>query len=321
MNTVCIMVIYHKGSRMAGRIFRKVRLTIVTEGMTAMMDQLDGYPNSPREQHITLPELVRQHDQSRLGSVAGGTKIGIRNLDFFYGDFPALKHIGLDIGDRGVTALIGPSGCGKSTLLRTLNRLYDLYPDQHATGTIMIGGRNILDRDIDLKRLRANIGMIFQVSTPFPMSIFGNIAFGVSEHFRVSRAECKERVETALRGAALWDEVKDVLGRPASALSGGQQQRLCIARAIALEPEILLFDEPCSALDPISTARIEDLIDHLARRYCVVIVTHNMQQAARVADVTAFMYLGEVIEAGKTEQMFVNPADQRTRDYVTGRFG
>lgn len=291
------------------------------KGTIGMMDRIDGGLVSVRGKNNTLSELARRHDQSHMGTVAGATTISIRNLDFFYGENQALKHIDLEIGDHGVTALIGPSGCGKSTLLRTLNRLYEFYPGQRATGEIIIGGRNILDPGTDLKRLRANVGMTFQISTPFPMSIFENIAYGISLHFKASRAECKRRVEKALRGAALWDEVRDILWKPAVSLSGGQQQRLCIARAIALEPEILLFDEPCSALDPISTARIEDLINDLARRYCVVIVTHNMEQAARVADFTAFMYLGEVIEVGKTEQIFIKPKDKRTGDYVTGRFG
>jgi phosphate transport system ATP-binding protein len=274
-----------------------------------------------RGQQISLPTLVRYQSASHQDVVAGSAKVSIRNLDFFYGTKKALSHINLEIGDCSVTALVGPSGCGKSTLLRTLNRLYELYDDQRATGEIIIAGQNILGLGTDLKRLRANVGMTFQTSTVFPMSIFENIAFGISMHFKANRAECRRRVEQALRGAALWDEVKDILQKPAGSLSGGQQQRLCIARAIAMEPEILLFDEPCSALDPISTARIEDLVHELARSYCVVIVTHNMQQAARVADVAAFMYLGEVIEAGKAEQIFVNPRNERTRNYVTGRFG
>ncbi len=269
---------------------------------------------------MTLADLANRHKHSRLDAVHT-TKIRIRNLDFFYGKQQALRHINLEIGDRSVTALIGPSGCGKSTLLRSLNRLYELYPGQRATGEIVIDGRNILDPATDLGCLRLNVGMTFQTSTAFPMSIFGNIASGISVRFRVQRTECELRVERALRGAALWDEVKDILGTPAAFLSGGQQQRLCIARVIATEPDILLFDEPCSALDPISTARIENLIDELAERHCVVIVTHNLQQAARVADRTAFMYLGEIVEVGKTAEIFGNPKDQRTRAYVTGLFG
>jgi phosphate transport system ATP-binding protein len=286
-----------------------------------MMDQINVQPTAVRDKQISLPELAHWRNESGPDVVAGAMKVSIRNLDFFYGEKKALNHINLEIGDRRVTALVGPSGCGKSTLLRTLNRLYDLYEGQRATGDIIIAGRNILDPGTDLKRLRANVGMTFQASTVFPMSIFANIAFGISMHFGANRAECRRRVELALRGAALWDEVKDILREPAGALSGGQQQRLCIARAIAMEPEILLLDEPCSALDPISTARIEDLIHELARSYCVVIVTHNMQQAARVADVAAFMYLGEVIEVGNAKQIFVNPRNERTRNYVTGRFG
>ena len=296
-------------------------LVNVTKGRTDTMDQINVKPTSVKGQQISLPAIVRYHNASHQDVVAGSMKVSIRNLDFFYGTKKALNHINLEIGDRSVTALVGPSGCGKSTLLRTLNRLYELYEDQHATGEIIIAGHNILDPGTDLKRLRANVGMTFQTSTVFPMSIFANIAFGISMHFGANRAECRRRVEQALRGAALWAEVKDILRKPAGSLSGGQQQRLCIARAIAMEPEILLFDEPCSALDPISTARIEDLIHELARSYCVVIVTHNMQQAARVADVAAFMYLGEVIEAGNAEQIFVNPRHERTRNYVTGRFG
>ncbi|MCW6512144.1 phosphate ABC transporter ATP-binding protein [Lichenifustis flavocetrariae] len=258
---------------------------------------------------------------ARLGCIESGIKISIQNLDFFYGTTQALRHITLDIEDRSVTALVGPSGCGKSTLLRCLNRLYDLYPGQHATGEILMDGKNILDPGTNLEQLRADVSMVFQASTVLPMSIFDNVALPIGVLFQAPRSDRERMVETALRDAAIWDEVKDILTTPAASLSGGQQQRLCIARAIGTGPAILLFDEPCSALDPISTAHIEALIGELAKRFCVVIVTHNMQQAARVADVTAFMYLGDLVEVGKTEQIFSNPKDPRTRDYVTGRFG
>lgn len=249
------------------------------------------------------------------------TKVDIRNLDFFYGPFQALKNVSLSLKDRHVTALIGPSGCGKSTLIRVINRLHDLYPDQRAMGQVLIDGEDILQEGIDLNRLRARIGMTFQRATPFPMSIYENIAFGIRLHHQLPKADMDGRVEAALRGAALWDEVKDILRKSALALSGGQQQRLCVARAIALEPEILLFDEPCSALDPVSTSRIEDLIDELRKRYCILIITHNMQQAARLSDHAGFMYLGELVEFGTAEDIFVRPRDPRTQAYVTGRFG
>jgi len=248
-------------------------------------------------------------------------KLEIRDLNFFYGDVQALKGINLAFPDRRVTALIGPSGCGKSTLIRVLNRLHDLYPDQRATGQVLLDGVDILAPGTDVSRLRARIGMTFQRATPLPMSIYENVAFGLRLHQDLPRSELDGRVEAALRGAALWGEVKDILkGNPAD-LSGGQQQRLCIARAIALEPEVLLFDEPCSALDPNSTMRIEDLIDGLKARYCIVIITHNMQQAARISDFVGFMYLGELVEFGTAEDIFVKPGDRRTQDYVTGRFG
>jgi phosphate transport system ATP-binding protein len=253
-------------------------------------------------------------------SAAAPVRLAMRDLDFFYSDFRALKRITLDIHDREVTALIGPSGCGKSTLLRTFNRIYSLYPEQRATGKVILDGRNILDSDIDLNELRARIGMVFQKPTPFPMSIYDNVAFGLRLNRR-SRAEIDVRVEEALRKAALWDEVKDKLKAPGTGISGGQQQRLCIARAIAQSPDVILFDEPTSALDPISTGKIEELIDELRADFTIVIVTHNMQQAARISQRTAFMYLGELIEAGPTSRMFMNPREKRTQDYVTGRFG
>ncbi|TAN17670.1 MAG: phosphate ABC transporter ATP-binding protein PstB [Rhizobiaceae bacterium] len=248
-------------------------------------------------------------------------KIETRNLRFYYGDTLALKGITLALGDRKVTAFIGPSGCGKSTLLRVLNRIYDLYPNQRADGEVLLDGRNILNRSEDLNLLRARVGMVFQKPTPFPMSIHENIAFGIRLYERLSKAEMDGRVEEALRRAALWSEVKDKLNASGLSLSGGQQQRLCIARTVAVKPEVILLDEPASALDPISTSKIEELIDELKRDYTIVIVTHNMQQAARVSDQTAFMYLGELIEFGDTEQIFTAPRDKRTQDYITGRFG
>jgi len=248
-------------------------------------------------------------------------KVLVRNLDFFYGDYQALKNITMPLHDRRVTAFIGPSGCGKSTLLRVLNRIYELYPGQRATGEVIVDGQNILSPGIDLNLLRARIGMVFQKPTPFPMSIYDNIAFGIRLYERLPSHELDERVESALRRAALWDEVKDKLRQSGLGLSGGQQQRLCIARAVAVRPEILLLDEPASALDPISTQRIEELIDELKTDYCIAIVTHNMQQAARSSDYTAFMYLGELIEFDETERIFTRPKQKHTEDYITGRFG
>ncbi|MFZ1418016.1 MAG: phosphate ABC transporter ATP-binding protein PstB [Burkholderiaceae bacterium] len=248
-------------------------------------------------------------------------KIEIRNLDFYYGKYKALKNINLTIPEKKVTAFIGPSGCGKSTLLRTLNRMFELYPEQRAEGEINFDGENILKSKLDIAILRAKIGMVFQKPTPFPMSIYENIAFGVRLFEKMSKGEMDERVEWALQKAALWTEVKDKLHQSGNGLSGGQQQRLCIARAIAVKPEVILLDEPCSALDPISTAKVEELIIELKEDYTVVIVTHNMQQAARVSDYTTYMYLGEMIEFGETRQMFMKPARQETEDYITGRFG
>jgi len=245
----------------------------------------------------------------------------IRNLNFYYGSFHSLKNINLDIKENSVTAFIGPSGCGKSTLLRTLNRMYDLYPGQRAEGQIMFNGKNILDPKQDLNLLRARIGMVFQKPTPFPMSIYDNIAFGVRLYEDLSRSEMDDRVEWALQKAAIWTEVKDKLGQSGLSLSGGQQQRLCIARGIAVKPAILLLDEPTSALDPISTGKVEELVTTLKSEYTVVIVTHNMQQAARVSDFTAYMYLGDLVEFGETEQVFFKPKRKETEDYITGRFG
>ena len=248
-------------------------------------------------------------------------KITIRDLNFFYGELKALKSISLPLYEHIVTAFIGPSGCGKSTLLRVLNRMYDLYPNQRATGDVLLDGMNILSPKQDINLLRARIGMVFQKPTPFPMSIYENVAFGIRLYERLPKSELDGRVETSLRRAAIWEEVKDKLAANGQSLSGGQQQRLCIARTVAVRPEVILFDEPCSALDPISTAKIEELIDELTDDYTIVIVTHNMQQAARVSEFTAFMYLGELVEFDSTSKMFTAPQDQRTQDYITGRFG
>jgi phosphate transport system ATP-binding protein len=249
------------------------------------------------------------------------SKLQVRNLEFFYGKFKALKDVNLEIATNMVTAFIGPSGCGKSTLLRTFNRMYELYPDQRAVGEILLDDKNVLSPRTDLYRLRAQVGMVFQKPTPFPMTIYENIAFGVRLYEKLARSAMDDRVEWALRQAALWDEVKDKLKQSGMSLSGGQQQRLCIARAIAVKPEVLLLDEPASALDPISTLKIEELIYELKRNYTIVIVTHNMQQAARVSDYTAFMYMGEMVEFDATNTIFTNPTKKQTEDYITGRYG
>jgi len=248
-------------------------------------------------------------------------EIQIRNLNFYYDKTQALKNINLDICKGKVTAFIGPSGCGKSTLLRTINRMYDLYPKQRAEGEVIINGENVLNDDVDTIALRANIGMVFQKPTPFPMSIYENIAFGVRMHEKLNRNQMDDRVEWALTKAALWGEVKDKLRQSGTSLSGGQQQRLCIARCVAVKPQVLLLDEPTSALDPISTMRIEELINELKQDFTITIVTHNMQQAARVSDYTAYMYLGELIEFDNTGRIFIKPKDKRTEDYITGRMG
>ncbi|MCP1273129.1 phosphate ABC transporter ATP-binding protein PstB [Gluconobacter albidus] len=247
--------------------------------------------------------------------------LAVRNLNFYYGENHALHDISVDFPARRVTAMIGPSGCGKSTLLRIFNRMYDLYPGQRATGEVMFDGRNILDHDLDLNILRARVGMVFQKPTPFPMSIYDNIAFGVRLHEKMNKADMDARVQDVLTRVALWNEVRDRLNAPASGLSGGQQQRLCIARSIATRPEVLLLDEPTSALDPISTARIEELLDELKEEFTIAIVTHNMQQAARCADQVAFFYMGRLIEVDSADRMFTNPKQQQTQDYITGRFG
>ena len=261
-------------------------------------------------------------ETKNAASLAGERiKMDVQNLNFYYGKFQALKNITLRVPEKKVTAFIGPSGCGKSTLLRVFNRMYELYPEQRAEGEVRVDGENILQSRDDVALIRAKIGMVFQKPTPFPMSIYDNIAFGVKLFEKLSRSAMDDRVEWALRKAALWNEVKDKLHQTGTSLSGGQQQRLCIARGIAVRPEVILFDEPCSALDPISTAKIEELIDELKHDYTVAIVTHNMQQAARVSDYTAYMYLGELIEFGDTDQIFVKPARKETEDYITGRFG
>ena len=248
-------------------------------------------------------------------------KLRVRDLDFYYGQFHALKKVSLDVAEKKVTAFIGPSGCGKSTLLRTFNRMFELYPEQRAVGEITMDGENLLASKRDVSLIRAKVGMVFQKATPFPMSIYDNIAFGVRLFESLPKAQMDERVEWALQKAALWGEVKDKLNQSGASLSGGQQQRLCIARGVAVKPEVLLLDEPCSALDPISTAKIEELIEELKNDYTVVIVTHNMQQAARCSDYTAYMYLGDLVEFGETDQIFLKPREQATEDYITGRFG
>jgi phosphate transport system ATP-binding protein len=266
---------------------------------------------------VTVPTVTH----AAVDTVGLKEKVKIRGLDFFYGDSRALKDISLSLYANRVTAFIGPSGCGKSTLLRVLNRMYDLYPNQRATGEVLFDGEDILSPKQDVNVLRARIGMVFQKPTPFPMTIYENIAFGIRLYERLPKSELDARVEQSLRRAALWEEVKDKLSTNGLSLSGGQQQRLCIARTVAVRPEVILLDEPCSALDPISTAKIEELIDELKDDYTIVIVTHNMQQAARVSDFTAFMYLGELIEFDSTSKMFTAPHDRRTQDYITGRFG
>ena len=266
-------------------------------------------------------ELPRQTMPPTLAVPDTPPKITVRDLNFYYGQTRALKNINLTLDTNRVTAFIGPSGCGKSTLLRIFNRMYDLYPGQRAEGQVLLDKTNILDPKLDLNLLRARVGMVFQKPTPFPMTIYENIAFGVRLYEKMSKSEMNVRVEKALRGGALWDEVKDKLNASGLSLSGGQQQRLCIARTVAVRPEVILFDEPCSALDPISTAKIEELISELKEDYTIAIVTHNMQQAARVSDKTAFMYLGELVEFDSTSKIFTSPSDRRTQDYITGRFG
>ena len=272
---------------------------------------------------VPVPQIARDDESSQRKQKNGTPKVkfDIRHLDFFYGENRALKNINLQLADRSITAFIGPSGCGKSTLLRILNRMYAIYPGQRATGEALLDGENILAPGVDVASLRFRVGMVFQKATPFPMSVFDNVAFGLRLARRMPRAELETQVERALRDAAIWDEVKDKLHEDGRGLSGGQQQRLCIARTIALQPEVVLLDEPTAALDPISTLRIEETLHGLCAKYCIVIVTHNLQQAARISSTTAFMYMGELIEAGPTERIFTSPLQRRTDDYVTGRFG
>ena len=289
---------------------------------------LFGQSFSNRGQGSQIPQgqqpdsaLLTQQTVADIPQHMPPAKISIRDLNFYYGDFKALKNINIDIPEKKVTAFIGPSGCGKSTLLRTFNRMYDLYPSMHAEGQIVLDGSNILAKEMDVNLLRARVGMVFQKPTPFPMSIYDNVAFGVRLYEKLSKAEMDQRVEWALKKAALWLEVKDKLRASGLSLSGGQQQRLCIARGVATKPEVLLLDEPTSALDPISTGAIEELITDLKNDYTIAIVTHNMQQAARVSDYTAYMYLGDMVEMGETDQIFTNPAQKATEDYITGRYG
>jgi phosphate transport system ATP-binding protein len=272
----------------------------------------------------TLLDPAAGQDGGALPGVAAGparTKIVVRALDFYYRDYHALKNVNLEIPERQITAIIGPSGCGKSTLLRVFNRIYSVYAGLEATGEVLLDGENILDPGYSLNRLRTRVGMVFQKAVPFPLSVFENVAFGLRHHIKLSRGQMEDRVEKALREAALWDEVKDKLQSSALGLSGGQQQRLCIARAVALRPQVLLLDEPTSALDPIATGRIEQLLSDLQNDYTIVIVTHNMQQAARVSTYTAYMYLGEMVEFGATAELFTRPQRRQTEDYITGRFG
>jgi len=260
---------------------------------------------------VVAPEIVN----------SGPPKIEIRSLNFYYGESQSLRDINMALADRSITAFIGPSGCGKSTLLRVLNRMYALYPNQRAEGEVLISGRDILGPSVDIAELRYRVGMVFQKPTPFPMSVFDNVAFGLRLNGGIRSADLKIRVESALRDAALWDEVKDKLQADGRSLSGGQQQRLCIARAIAVQPEVLLLDEPTAALDPISTLRVEETLQALREKYCIVVVTHNLQQAARVSNVTGFMYLGELVELGPSREIFTSPKSRKTDDYITGRFG
>lgn len=272
-------------------------------------------------QLVDSPDLGVSASEQILAKFGAVPKISVRHLDFFYGEHQALFDNNLDIAQNRVTAIIGPSGCGKSTHIRVYNRIYELYREQRASGEVLLDGVNILDPGYDVMELRRRVGMIFQKPTPFPMSVFDNVAYGLKMHYVLSKAEIAERVEQALQRAALWDEIKDHLRRPGTSLSGGQQQRLCIARAIVVEPEVLLMDEPCSAIDPIGTAKIEELIYTLKDHYTIVIVTHNLQQAARVSDFTAFFFQGRIIEFGDTQTIFTKPAQKKTEEYITGRFG
>ncbi len=281
----------------------------------------EAEPNASAAPVATRPAAGARATSAKTAAASLPQKISVRDLRFYYGESLALKSIDLPLYSHKVTSFIGPSGCGKSTLLRVLNRMYDLYPRQRAEGEVLLDGKNILNSKQDLNLLRARVGMVFQKPTPFPMSIYENIAFGIRLYEKMRKSEMDDRVETALRGAALWGEVKDKLHASGLSLSGGQQQRLCIARTVAIRPEVILFDEPCSALDPISTAKVEELIDELKQKYTIAIVTHNMQQAARVSEYTAFMYLGELVEFGPTSHIFTSPEETRTQNYITGRFG
>ena len=281
-----------------------------------MLTTAGSLPSTPQAAPLTLSAV-----KPGASAMPKEIKIATRGLNFYYGEHQALFENHLQIATNRVTAIIGPSGCGKSTHLRTYNRIFELYRGQRVSGEVLLDGQNILDSSCNVLELRRKVGMIFQKPTPFPMSVFDNIAYGLKQHYRINRNDLRDRVEKALQQAALWDDVKDKLNHPGTALSGGQQQRLCIARAIAVEPEILLMDEPTSAIDPVATARIEELIDILKERYTIVIVTHNMQQAARISDFTAFFYQGKIIEFGATRKIFTNPDNRQTQDYITGRFG
>ncbi len=274
-----------------------------------------------RPAYLPRMEFDKKDSAPPVSGEDRAVKVSVRNLDFFYGNSQALFDNSLDFHQNCVTAIIGPSGCGKSTHIRALNRIYELYRGHHATGKVLLDGQNVLSPNQDLIELRRRVGMIFQKPTPFPMTIFENVAYGLRQHYKIPKSELAGRVESALRGAALWDEVSGILDRPGMSLSGGQQQRLCIARAIAVEPEVLLMDEPTSAIDPVATAKIEELIETLKQQYTIVIVTHNMQQAARISDYTAFFYQGRIIEVGETEKIFTKPNEKQTEDYITGRFG
>ena len=288
------------------------------------MSEASALAEKPQADETVLKhriEVTARSSESQIEFENLPSKIVVRNLDFFYGKHQALYDNNLDIKENRVTAIIGHSGCGKSTHIRVYNRIYELYREQKATGSILVDGRNILSPNENLIKLRKNMGMIFQKPTPFPMSVYDNVAYGLKLHYRIKKSEMKDRVEQALKGAALWDEVKNGLNKSGLALSGGQQQRLCIARAIAVEPDVILMDEPASALDPVATSKIEELITELREKFTIVLVTHNMQQAARVSDYTAFFYEGYIIEFGETKQLFTKPAKKQTEDYITGRFG
>jgi phosphate transport system ATP-binding protein len=293
---------------------------MANDGIVFPDQQMKEKEESTFEQRPKLRAVSLREDALQESELQGA-KIAVRSLNFYYGHFQAIKDVTIDIPEYRVTAFIGPSGCGKSTLLRVFNRMYSLYPKQRATGKVIMNGEDILSPGVDLNRLRANVGMVFQKPTPFPMSIYENIAFGIRLYEKLSRTEMDERVEASLREAALWDEVKDKLRESGLSLSGGQQQRLCIARAVAVRSQVILLDEPTSALDPIATSKIESLIVDLSKHFTIVVVTHNMQQAARISDYTAFFYLGSLVEVDSTAKIFTNPSKQQTEDYVTGRFG